>query len=78
MERVDAEKPITGVKRAALLDEIRREQRRERARLTPGERLARAAEMLAVGRALHGVGRGDESAELLLRVRAAFRERTQE
>lgn len=78
MERVDPEKPITGVRRAALLDELRREQRRERARLTAGERVARADEMLALGRSLHGIGRGDESPELLLRVRAAFRERTAE
>ena len=74
------EKPITGRRRAELLDSLRSEQRRERAALTPAERLARADEMLALARSLHGglprrVNRADHAA-LLLRVRASFRERS--
>ncbi len=68
---------FTGDARAAALDRIRREQHRERAALTPSERLRRAEELRALGRAIHGGKdvRGDEPADLLLRVRAAFRER---
>lgn len=73
------EKPITGVRRAELLDKIRSDQRRERAALTPTERLEQADEMLALARELHGGLRPhrEDNATLLLRVRAAFRERTQ-
>lgn len=68
---------FTGDKRAALLDAIRRDQRRERASLTASERVRRAEELRALGHSLHGRKdpSGDESAELLLRVRAAFRDR---
>lgn len=73
---VSDEKPITGVRRAERLDALRSAQRRERAALTPAERLARADEMLALARSLHGgLPRRDNSAEVLLRVRASFRER---
>lgn len=72
------EKPITGVRRAELLDKLRSDQRRERAALTPTERLAQADEMLALARSLHGgLSRRKDAAEVLLRVRAAFRERSQ-
>lgn len=72
------DKPITGVRRAELLDKLRSDQRRERAALSPGERLAIADEMLALARSLHGglPQRGDP-AQLLLKVRASFRERSQ-
>ncbi len=63
-------------KRAAVLDQLRRDQRRERAALTPTERLVRAEELRQLSHSLHGHGstRADESAELLLSVRAWFRE----
>ena len=69
---------IIGADRAAMLDKIRRDQHRERAALTPTERLARADELRALGRDLHGPrsARGDEPLDLLLRVRAAFRKRS--
>ena len=77
MEGVPDEKPITGRRRAELLDSLRSEQRRERAALTPAERLARADEMLALARSLHGgLPRRENGAALLLRVRASFRERS--
>ena len=74
---VDDAKPVIGAARARVLDRWRSEQRRERAEMSIAERVAVAASMLDLARRLHGglTARGDEAADLLLRVRASFRER---
>ena len=61
-------------RRTALLQDLRRRQIAEAAALTPAERVAQSAELLALCDAIHpGAPTTDEPPELWLRVLASLR-----